>query len=313
MNDDIIKILSELAQIAEIRGDAYRSQAYRNAILSIQKLDYPINTLANTSIEGVGKNIRKKLIEYAQTGQVAELIALKNSSDVIAYRELSRIAGVGPKTIATWLRAGITNLQSLRREMAAGRIELNNVQKYGLMFYEDLNLRIPRSEVEYIGNYICGQIHSIAPCECAIVGSYRRELPDSGDIDIITSGEYSLRDLMRLLAHDPNFIDTFSIGSERFTFIYRSRSGKVRQIDVLNLPRKQYWSGLLYFTGSWEFNAAMRGTAKARGYLLNQRGLFKLRGTKSINVQSERDIFDIIGIRYVEPKDRTGSDKIVLK
>lgn len=343
MNEEIIRIIEKLAQIAEIRGDSYREQAFRNAILSIRKIDWPIRTspdrIKTEKLEGVGKNIRKKLIEYAITGQVSELITLENSSDIIAYRELSKIAGVGPKTIAEWLRKGIVNLVTLRRELAAGTVTLTNMQKFGLMFYEDLNSRIPRDEVCSIGSYVCGYVKKLCggglqsnniqsnnmqsnnmqkTVLCEIVGSYRRELPNSGDIDIITTGAYSLRDLAREISYDPNFIDTFSLGAERFTFIYRSPvSGKVRQIDVLNLPREQYWSGLLYFTGSWEFNAAMRGTAKSRGYLLNQRGLFRLRATAGgskqtlIKIQSERDIFDAIGIKYIEPKDRTGSDKIV--
>lgn len=333
MNDEIIHIIEKLAQIASIRGDSYREQAFRNAILSIRKINWSIRTsldkVKTEKLEGVGKNIRRKLIEYATTGQVSELIALENSSDIIAYRELSKIAGVGPKTIAEWLRKGIVNLVTLRRELAAGSITLTNMQKYGLMFYEDLNSRIPRDEVYVLGSHVCGYVNKLCVVNasntiqntvlCEIVGSYRRELSDSGDIDIITTGPYSLRDLAREISHDPNFIDVFSLGAERFTFIYRSpASGKVRQIDVLNLPREQYWPGLLYFTGSWEFNTAMRGTAKSRGYLLNQRGLFRLRVTARgqmqtpIKIQSERDIFDTIGIKYVPPRDRTGSDKIML-
>jgi DNA polymerase/3'-5' exonuclease PolX len=319
MNEEIITLITRLAQISEIRGETHRAKAFLGAVLGIRALKWNIKDnierVKAEKIPGVGKGIKNKLIEYVSTGAIAELVELENSSSVRAYTELSGIAGAGPKTVAGWIRAGINSISDLRKKLAIGEIELTDMQKYGLIYYSDLLQRIPRDEVAALGELVISLIKKLEPnAECEITGSYRRGTSTSGDIDIITTGSHSLQDLIAELRADPNFIDTFMLGSERTTFIYKSFiSGKVRQIDVLRLPRAQYWAGILYFTGSWEFNAAMRGYAKSRGYLLNQRGLFKLRGRteKLVTVSSERDIFTIIGIKYVEPSERSGPDNIV--
>ena len=318
-NEEIILMLERLAQIADLRGDTHREKAYRGAILGLRSINWSIKNnperLEKEKIAGVGKGIKNKLTEYVTTGKIDELVKLENSKDVLAYQELSKIAGAGPKIVATWIRSGIYTLAELRQQLALGNIELTTVQKYGLAYYNDLNQRIPRAEVESLGTSVIKKIHELDPTAlCEITGSFRRKLETSGDIDIITSGKYSLKELSDKYSADPFFIGIFAVGVERLTFIYKSPiSGIVRQIDVLRLPIEQYWSGILYFTGSWEFNTAMRSYAKSKGFLLNQRGLFKIRGKTEtlIKVGSEKEIFDIIGIRYVEPQSRINVSNIV--
>lgn len=321
MNEEIITIISRLAQISDLRGEVHRTKAYTGAILGLKSLQWSIKDnlerLKNEKIQGVGKGIKSKLIEYVTTGKVDELVELENSKTVRAYTELSKIAGAGPKTVAEWIRNGIFSIADLRKKLSTGEVELTTVQKYGLTYYNDLNQRIPRDEVNFLGSMVIDRVKTLDPkAQCEITGSFRRGVPDSGDIDIITTGVYSLSDLVQSYNADPNFIATFMLGSERTTFIYKSPiSGKVRQIDVLLLQSQQYWAGILYFTGSWEFNAAMRGYAKSKGYLLNQRGLFKIRGKTEtlIKVGSEKEIFDILSINYVEPHDRAGASNIIPK
>lgn len=318
MNSEVISILERAAQTAELLGEIHRAKAYSGAILGIRTLNWRIrdniDRIRTEKIPGVGKGIRARLIEFAETGTIRELVDFADSKVARAYLQLSKIAGAGPKTVAEWIRAGIFSLADLRKQLAVGSIELTAVQKYGLTYYSDLNSRIPRDEVSAISDTVCVRVHALDPrAKCVTAGSYRRGAPDSGDIDIITTGNYSLRELIAGYEADPNFIATFMLGSERTTFIYMGPRGKVRQIDVLLLSQEQFWPGILYFTGSWEFNAAMRGYAKARGYLLNQRGLFKIRGRAetAIKVQSEQEIFDILGLKYVEPPDRLSADNIV--
>lgn len=320
-NDEIIMMLDRLAQIADLRGDTHREKAYRGAILGLRSINWSIKNnpvrLENEKIVGVGKGIKNKLLEYIRTGSIAELAELENSKDILAYKELSKIAGAGPKVVADWIRNGIYTLADLRVQLARGRIELTNVQKYGLTYYNDLNQRIPREEVKLLGESVIAKVREFDPnALCEITGSYRRLSETSGDIDIITCGKYSLKELSEKYENDPFFIGIFAVGNERLTFIYKSpTSGIVRQIDVLKLPLEQYWSGILYFTGSWEFNAAMRSYAKSKGFLLNQRGLFKLRGRTEtlIKVTSEKEIFDILGIKYIEPQHRAGVTNIIPK
>lgn len=310
-NTEIIAMLNRLAQIADLRGDVRRESAYKNAIVGIRGLNWSIQDrarLTREKIPGVGAGILKKLLEYCDTGGIAELVTLEESAEIRAYKILSKIAGAGPKTVADWVRAGITDLPSLRIAVAGG-LELTTVQKYGLLYYTDLNSRIPRADVAAIGGIVIREIDRLFHgAICEIVGSYRRGAADSGDIDIISCGGFLLKSLEEVISADPAYVATFSSGAERLTFIYRY-NGAVRQIDVLKLSPIQYWSGILYFTGSYEFNTAMRGYAKSKGFLLNQRGLF--RDGVLIATASEQEVFAALGLRYIPPPERINGAQII--
>lgn len=330
LNSDLIIALEELQNITKILGQVYREKAYKKAIAELKKLPFTI-TAENLDyvfdvhkVPGVGEGIKAKIKEWVTTGKVADLEKLRNDPKVKAYRELSKIAGVGPATIEKWWRMGVRSLVQLRKAVSADKIILNNMQKYGLRYYDDLNERIPRDEVTALGECIKGILIQLDPrVVLEISGSYRRGSTTSGDIDILVSNkEQFIDDLLPsmcdMLTRDPNFVDLLSEGSERVTFLYRSPvSGKVRQIDVLNIRYPSYGAALLYFTGSWEFNAAMRGYARAKGYRLNQDGLYKYvgKGAKKLELvpsKTEEEIFDILGIEYVRPEDRN-EPKIIPK
>ena len=87
------------------------------------------------------------------------------------------------------------------------------------------------------------------------------------------------------------------------------RNNLVRRIDIRFVHYKYYYSALLYFTGSIEFNRNIRKIAKSKGYKLSEYGLTKLIGKSQyeniIPIKSEKDIFNILNIIYLEPEYRT--------
>ena len=76
-----------------------------------------------------------------------------------------------------------------------------------------------------------------------------------------------------------------------------------RRIDIRFIPYDSWISALVYFTGSAELNKKMRNIAKIKKLKLSEYGLFKANGEK-IEITSERDIFDILGIEYLIPRLR---------
>ncbi|RKU40395.1 hypothetical protein DL546_002837 [Coniochaeta pulveracea] len=87
-----------------------------------------------------------------------------------------------------------------------------------------------------------------------------------------------------------------------------------RRIDFLLVPESQYGAALIYFTGNDIFNRSIRLLASKKGMRLNQRGLFKdvMRGPNRVKVtegelvegRDEKKIFEILGVKWREPKDR---------
>jgi DNA polymerase/3'-5' exonuclease PolX len=272
---------------------------------------------------GIGDRIFAKIKEFANTGHIKELDTLEQHPRIRAYRVLGAIMGVGPVTIDKWFAAGIHTIADLRKAHASKRITLTATQQLGIEHYTDLSTRIPREEMEMIGKQICDCVGAIihtdtdAPAHktmCEIMGSYRRGARDSGDVDLIVRiPTNKSADIHQRIAHElrksVEFVAIVIAGPSRLTFLWRiappaqaDTTNKVRQVDILLCPRGTYFAALLYFTGSAVFNEAMRGLAKARGFRLNQNGLY--RNGRFIAVSSEEEIFRVIGLNYVPPHDR---------
>ena len=81
-----------------------------------------------------------------------------------------------------------------------------------------------------------------------------------------------------------------------------------RRLDILILPKEQFYCGVLYFTGSDMFNKAMRTRALEMGFTLNEHSLRPLDAghvpLEPLPVSSEEDIFDYISYDFKEPVDR---------
>jgi hypothetical protein len=80
-------------------------------------------------------------------------------------------------------------------------------------------------------------------------------------------------------------------------------SNPIRRIDIRFITYDSYYSALLYFTGSGEFNKKMRIIAKKKGYKLSEYGLFD-KNNHIIKVSSERDIFKTLDMEYLQPRLR---------
>lgn len=66
--------------------------------------------------------------------------------------------------------------------------KLSRVQQIGVKYYDELKLKIPRSEVKSIGDTILSHAHRFSDgFQMMIVGGYRRGKAESGDVDVILS------------------------------------------------------------------------------------------------------------------------------
>ncbi len=73
-------------------------------------------------------------------------------------------------------------------------------------------------------------------------------------------------------------------------------------MDIFIANSKNYYSMLLYTTGSKDYNVKTRAAARKHGLLLNQEGLFDKAG-KKINkpTDTETEILKYIGMNYTPP------------
>src|SRR5436309_2020412 len=75
-NSDVARILAEMADICEIRGDnAFKIRALRNAAAAIETLAHDaarLDAQRLQEIQGVGESIARKIVEICSTGACAE-------------------------------------------------------------------------------------------------------------------------------------------------------------------------------------------------------------------------------------------------
>lgn len=77
-----------------------------------------------------------------------------------------------------------------------------------------------------------------------------------------------------------------------------------RRIDIRFVDYSQYYAALIYFTGSKNFNIQIRNKAIEKGYSLNEYGLIDKKTEKKIVLNSEKDIFEFLNIKYLKPCER---------
>jgi NAD-dependent DNA ligase len=307
-NEKLISLMDELYTIMMKKGEVFKARAYKKAQETIMSYDGDITDIEQLKGKpGIGETIMLKMKEFDETGTLQLLEKERNKPENI----LSDVYGIGPKKAKELVEKGITNIEQLREKQTE---VLNDVQKSGLKYYEDILERIPRSEIDEYKGIFEKNFKKVADDDSRyeIVGSYRRGAEKSGDIDvIITSGSQSVfKKFIDLLLEEKIILEVLSRGTSKCLVIAKIPSSKyARRVDFLYSSQEEYPFSVLYFTGSKAFNTVMRGHALRMGYSLNEHTLSKMvdkKKTEKVDhiFKTETDIFDFLKLKYKEPKER---------
>ena len=291
----IIDSLEILRKRDAANKEVFSARAYAKVISQLRDLSDPIIHYEDLkNIKGIGQKIEKKIKEILETGSLAAAEKAKEVYNIDALDAFQHIYGVGPTKASELVKLGITSIEELRKQPDI----LNEKQKIGLQYYEDLLERIPRTEM-IIHQAI---LEKVIP-EMEIVGSFRRESETSGDIDVLLKGD--LRQYVSLLQECGYIKEILALGDHKCMAISQV-NGKARRLDLLVTPDEEYAYAMLYFTGSDRFNVACRQHALTMGYTLNEHKLTSLHSTASAipYMKTEKDIFTFLGLRYIQPSKR---------
>lgn len=297
--------------------DKFSAIAYAKAIKELKKVK-SIDTLKNVEgVPGVGKKITLKIQEILETGTLEAATKAMTELKIDVYQDLLKIFEVGPVKAKELIdKHKITSIQELRSKPEL----LNDLQRMGLKYYEDSLERIPREEMEEHERKILSVINT-NNCEATIVGSYRRGLESSGDIDVLIKATESYTkkqmkerfDLIVKTFQDQNYIiDIAGLGDKKcMAFVKLNDTSKARRLDLLITPEKEYPYAILYFTGSDLFNVAFRKYALTKGYTINEH-IMKPKGEEKEvpPMETEQDIFKFLGLKYREPSKRIDETSI---
>jgi len=316
-NEEFIELLDKLSNIMLKQGEPFRARAYQKAQETIMAFPQDITSPAQLKgLPGIGDTIMDKFNEYVETGTLKILEREKNNPINI----FTDVYGIGPKKAKELVDKGITTIEQLREKQDE---LLNDIQKVGLKYYEQLLERIPRTEIEeyeQIFNTTFSNIKkSDSNAKFEIVGSYRRGAQNSGDIDVIITGNTGTvyKNFVDELVKQKIITNVLSRGLSKTLVIAKLPGARTsRRVDFLYSPPEEFAFAILYFTGSKAFNTVMRQKALEQGYTLNEHGISymenKIKGTKVDNhFEDEKAIFDFLKMAYKTPIERRDGRAVV--
>ncbi|MEY4096089.1 MAG: polymerase/3-5 exonuclease PolX, partial [Acidobacteriota bacterium] len=136
----------------------------------------------------------------------------------------------------------------------------------------------------------------------------RRGTETSGDLDIVATGDGSDAFAQALIAQFTAFPlveRVLANGATKASVLLRGGF----QADLRVVKPEERGAAMQYFTGSKAHNIALRDRALARGWKLNEYGLFNEADT-AIAGTTEASIYRALGLAYIEPEMRENRGEI---
>ena len=321
-NDAIAKVLDEIADLLELKGEnVFRAVTYRAAARAIRDLREPLTKLAQSKrlkeIPKVGPSVEEAIEQLIATGSSKRHQELQAAVPP-GLLTLLRVSGVGPATARTiYDHLRITTIEEL--EEAAREHRLRQLPKIQAKTEENilrsiaaLKQRTGRSllhEASAGAAAMLGYLEAETAVErIAIAGSLRRSRETIGDVDIVVGADDAVP-IMDAFARAPSVQRVLARGDTKSSVVV----DRGLQIDLRVVPPSSYGAALLYFTGSKEHNVRLRGLALRRKLLLNEYGLYRIgeeeRG-QELAAASEEDVYAALGMDWIPPELREDRGEI---
>jgi DNA polymerase (family 10) len=322
-NDEVADLFDEFADLLEAQDVEYKPRAYRNAAENIRELLVAIEGLAAdgpdrvAEIDAVGDAISAKIVEYVETGEIAELAAVREELPV-EMEALTRVEGVGPKTVGTlYEELGVQTLADLEAAAEAGEIQElygfgatteQNILE-GVDFAREAHGRELLARALPRADQVLSFLDSVAAVEqVELGGSIRRRRPTVGDVDVLVGSE-----------DGPAVVEAFTAW-ERPERVIEAGSGKASvrldgvRVDLRVVDPAEFGAALQYFTGSKSHNVTVRNRAIDRDLKLNEYGLFDVSAVEDPDTDQrvgervagpdEAGIYEALGTEQVPPELR---------
>jgi DNA polymerase beta len=321
----------------------YRLKSITLAVKVLEKYNKPQITIKDLpdllKIKGIGEGTLRRIKEILDTGKLSEVkITESDKLYLKMIEELEEIYGIGRITAYKLFKEHrIISIDELLEKINKKEISVpENIMK-GIKYAKQLDTKIPLDEITDINEFILDIMFDIdVRLFGTTCGSYRRQIETSGETNP-SKGEFLPQkkniafcsDVDFIIIHhdyktesskiEVNYLDIvvqkliekkFIIDSltktdvkTKYMGIFKWKGSKPKRIDIRLFPLESYYSAILYFTGSKDFNRQMRLNAIAHNYTLNEYGLFD-ENKKMFKVNSEKEIFDLLSMEYITPDKR---------
>lgn len=170
-------------------------------------------------------------------------------------------------------------------------------------------VRRPRGVVRPFVEELSRELHELNPgrdLEFHVSGSWRRQAPVIGDLDIIVVTESGVLapDLLDPGVELPRSVDWQRNGSKIANGDLRLPDGGVLHVDVWGCRPNERGAFLMFSTGPAQLNIFQRRWAARRGMALSQVGLLERGTRRQLDDGTEEDIYRLLGLDFLTPPER---------
>jgi DNA polymerase (family 10) len=228
---------------------------------------------------------------------------------------MTAIPGFGPKkAMAVHSELGINSVDGL--VAAAERGELSGLKGFsrateravieGVRRLRSSGGRVRIDQALEVAEDLLARLREVpGVTKATYAGSLRRMAETIGDVDLLVSCERS-SDVMDALAGSDLAARVISRGETRSSIV--TTAGL--QVDLRVVAPEAWGAALIYFTGSKAHNVRIREMAVRRGLKLNEYGLFRAKSGKLLAAETEGDVYERLGLPYIEPTLREDRGEI---
>ena len=326
-NKELAQMFSEIALMLGIEdrpNSRFEVRAYQNAALLLDTLEEDVAELygkgglpALLELQGIGKTMASHIVEFITSGKIGKYEELKKRYP-IDFKNLTRIEGLGPKRIAIlYQKLGVQDVDGLRKALAEHRIrglegfgeKSESLIEKGLGRLESSKGRILLGDALPVAEALVAELkRSGLVGRIEIAGSAKRMRETVGDLDILAISE-----------HGEEVMDIFTGFREVSGIVVKGptkstvwlKLGITCDLRVINSKAKNFGAALQYFTGSKDHNVNVRKIAMAKGYKLNEYGLFDRKG-KELPCGDEETLYERLGLQVMPPEMRENRGEIEL-
>ncbi|MDD2753323.1 MAG: DNA polymerase/3'-5' exonuclease PolX [Candidatus Portnoybacteria bacterium] len=319
INQSISKIFYQISEYYAMDDVAFKPQAYERAARVIEGVEDDLADIYEKggvkslmAIEGVGQGLAEKIEEFIKTGKIKEYEKLKKACPV-DLEHLTLVQGLGPKSVKVlYEKLRVKTLQDLEKVARAGKIAKlprfgkktqDNILR-GLEYVKGGQGRVLLGDILPLARKFEARLAGIKGVSAAVAaGSIRRRKETVGDIDVLAITDDSAK-AMDYFCNIPEVEKILAKGENKSSV--RLHNGL--NADFLVVPEESFGAALQYFTGNKDHNIELRKIAESKKYKLNEYGLFH--GKKSVAGKTEKEIYEKLGLEYIEPEMRENTGEI---
>jgi DNA polymerase (family 10) len=294
----VAKLLVEYGRLVALSGgNPFRARAFTRAAESLAALTEPLGRVIAggrlTELRGIGNAIAAIITTMHETGTYKALERMRAELPAGVVEMLS-IPGLRPdQAIRLHEKLNISNVAQLEAAANADRIKAT----------KGLGAALQRKVLQglEIRKHAAGARHMHRAAELIAAAEDRLQRSNDRYTRILPAGD---------LRRGNELVADLAVVAEVPRLDGEPQVSRAGELSVHVTDTKRFGITLLRATGSARHIGQLRALAEEEGMTLDRDGL--RRGRKIVASRSEEDIYDALGLSYIAPELREGSDEIEL-